>query len=100
MARKFWHRKLARPVRTTDGAILETLQDGVAYALAVPERKANQPAWQAAAGLLAAAGEAGTAEAIEAATKQLEFALFEGKRLAVEEAIQIATRFLIDVKLK
>ena len=71
-----WCLRCRRAARTPDDArtmILETLSDGMQ----------RRPEWQNAAGKLMAAAETGTPGDIEAATVQVERALFMAGRLVL-----------------
>jgi hypothetical protein len=62
---------------------LWTLADARAYILSLPEGEQLENRWQHAAKLLLEACETGDADA---ATQQVEFALFMGARLALQSA--------------
>ena len=76
-----WSRPLARPFRSRIGAVPRMLDDARTYLLELADTEAERPAWQSAAGLLVAAAESGTAEAIAAATDQIERAMLLSYRL-------------------
>lgn len=67
-----WATRLSRTVETRDGLRFETLDDARNFAL----QQANRPEWESLAGKLMSAAEMGSTASIEAATEQLEFALF------------------------
>jgi hypothetical protein len=70
-----WSSKLSRPVVIKDGPVLRTLNDARAFVIDhLPAEDQDRLSWQRTAELLLAAAE-GAAE-IEAATQQLERALF------------------------
>ena len=83
MAAVNWSRKLSRPLHTTDGKVLTTLADARAYAVALPEQYSSRLHWQRAAQLMLDA--AADASNIEAASKQIERALFFDMRLDVKK---------------
>ena len=68
--------KLARTIRTTDGAEIKTRADARSYMLALPDQRARYQAWQWAAKLMLD-GDADS----EALTAQIEYALtLDGRR--------------------
>jgi hypothetical protein len=70
-----WSTKLTRPVAIKGGPVLRTLGDARAFMIdRLPAEDQDRNSWQRTAELLLAAAE-GSAE-IEAATQQLERALF------------------------
>jgi hypothetical protein len=70
-----WSSKLTRPVAVRNGPIMRTLNDARAFVIDhLPEDDQARNSWQRTAELLIAAPE-GSAQ-IEAATQQLERALF------------------------
>jgi hypothetical protein len=70
-----WSASLARPVAIRNGPILRTLNDARTFMIDhLPAEDHDRNSWQRAAELLLAAAD-GSAE-IEAATQQLERALF------------------------
>jgi hypothetical protein len=70
-----WFSKLSRPVAIKGGPVLRTLGDARAFLIdRLPPEDQDRESWQRTVELLLAAAE-GTAE-IEAATQQLERALF------------------------
>jgi hypothetical protein len=71
-----WTASLTRTLRPRNHAALRTLADVRAYMLDLPEDMVGRQAWQQAAKLLLAAAENPKTAAINAATKQLELALF------------------------
>ncbi len=73
-AKRRWPAKLARPITLRDGTTLATLADVRAFILNEPEHIQERNSWQRAAALLMEAAENGGS--IEAATAQLELALF------------------------
>lgn len=78
-----WSRKLTRELRTTDGTVLRTLRDAAAFATRLSPQYATRPTWQAAARKLLAAADGGD---LEAATTQVETALFFDMKLQLEKA--------------
>lgn len=74
-----WSRKLTVPLETQDGKTLRTLKEAAAYATALPVEYQTRPQWQHAAKLLMEAAKGGS---VEAATDQVEKALFLDMRLA------------------
>jgi hypothetical protein len=74
-----WSAKLSRPMALRDGTTLKTLYDASAFILRQPEHIKRSSAWQRAAELLILAAENGAG--IEAATRQVELALFLEERL-------------------
>jgi hypothetical protein len=76
---KGWSAKLARPLTLTDGWTLLTLADARDFILDEPEHIQRRQLWQRAAQLLIGAAE--DARGIEAATKQVELAIFLEARL-------------------
>jgi ABC-type taurine transport system ATPase subunit len=77
-----WSAKLSRPVALRDGTTLKTLADVRAFILDQPEHAQDRRAWQRATKLLMAAAETGAG--IEAATRQVELALFVEGRLVLQ----------------
>jgi hypothetical protein len=69
-----WSAKLSRPIELKDGTRLRTLADVRDFILEQPEHIQERSFWQHAAELLINAAEDGGD--IEAATKQIELALF------------------------
>jgi len=76
-----WDTKLPLPLPTTDGMTITTLNDARSYMLRLPASLKRRDEWQCAAALLMAAGAGGHADAVEAARRQLELALFLNARL-------------------
>jgi hypothetical protein len=80
-ARDGWSAKLARPIGVKGGTKLGTLADVRAFILEQPDYIQERQAWQRAAELLIeAADDQGR---IDAATKQVERALFLEARLVL-----------------
>jgi hypothetical protein len=74
-----WRRKLSAPLQVRDGPTLRTLADARAWMLlAVPPDVQEYTAWQAAARKMLEAADGGD---IDAATLQLELALFTTGKL-------------------
>jgi hypothetical protein len=76
-----WSAPLARPIFLRNGTRLETLADARKLILGLPAGDQMRSSWQKAAELLMAAAEHNGD--IEAATKQIEAALFMQARLAL-----------------
>jgi hypothetical protein len=77
-----WSVKLTKPLPTRDGLVLRSLDDARSYILALPGALQHREHWQNAASLLMdAAGGGGNPHAVQAATKQVELALFLDARL-------------------
>jgi hypothetical protein len=73
-----WRRKLSAPLQVRNGPALRTLADARAWILKLPADVQGWSAWQAAAGKLIDAADGGD---IDAATLQLELALFTTGKL-------------------
>jgi hypothetical protein len=73
-----WRRKLSAPLQVLRGPTLRTLADARAWILELPADVQEYTAWQAAARKMLDAADGGD---IDAATKQIELALFTGGRL-------------------
>jgi hypothetical protein len=78
-----WSTELAQPMQIRGGKTLTTLADARAYVLSLPESFQRRNQWQHAATLLMAAAEDRTTDAVEAATRQMQLALFLDARLDV-----------------
>jgi hypothetical protein len=79
-----WSVNLTKPLLTRDGLVLRSLDDARSYILALPGGLQHRDHWQNAASLLMdAAGGAGNPDAVQAATKQVELALFLDARLLI-----------------
>jgi len=73
-----WRRKFARPLTVLRGPTLRTLANARAYILDLPANMPERSAWQAAARKLL---EAAHGADIDAASLQLELALFTSGKL-------------------
>ena len=81
MARAKWSTKLANPIGLKDGTTLRTLADVRVFILEQPAAIQERGSWQRATQVLMAAAE--DADGIEAATEQVELALFLEARLVL-----------------
>jgi hypothetical protein len=77
--RALWSAKLKRPITLKDGTALRSLADVRRFSLNEPEHVQERRAWQRATELLLHVAE--DASQIEAATRQVELALFIEARL-------------------
>ena len=83
--RKGWSAKLARPLPLHDGIKLRTLTDARTMILErIPADKLRRNEWQCAARLLMKAAESGNRRDVEAATNQVELALFLNGQLRLQ----------------
>ena len=71
-----YRKRLARVLKAKDSAPLITLDDARAYMLTIPEPEASREVWQYAVAKVMFAAEQPTKEKLEAATHQIELALF------------------------
>jgi hypothetical protein len=67
--------KLSEPLPTTDGGVLRTLGDAIAYMTALPKHREIKTTWQNACRLIL------RREPVEAITRQLSLALFMDAKL-------------------
>ena len=76
-----WSALLSRPVPVRDGPLLRTLKQAADLTM---ENGVQRSSWEASARKLMTAAESGTKADIEAATKQIELALFMENRLQMK----------------
>jgi hypothetical protein len=70
-----WNVRLERPVRLPDGRTIKTLSDAREVILQLSEEDQRRPQWQALAGLLLSAANAGSRDLLAIANARLEVML-------------------------
>jgi hypothetical protein len=70
LPRTYLARKLVNPLPTTDGGVLRTIGDAIAYMTALPKHREMRKAWQHACKLILGRAP------VEAITRQVSLALF------------------------